>query len=162
MTEESDPQRRKFSSLSNDPDTLLDGVLDALREAGEDETEIASIGAGRLESLFHGGLEGTLWPRIEDLARHNPAFRRALRSAWAYGSPMFDRRQALLRSLGEFDDVTVRFVAIPEGFPVTTGYSWRSFRNEGPLRPEQLAGLLRQIANSLERDGDSGDEGPSG
>ena len=66
-----------------------------------DAHEIAMIGVGPLEVLFHQGHEDLLWPEIERLARSDPRFRRALASTWAYDSPRYDDRQALLRELGE-------------------------------------------------------------
>lgn len=59
------------------------------------------IGVGPLEVLFHQGHEDLLWPDIERLARSDPRFCRALASTWAYASPRYEDRQALLNELGE-------------------------------------------------------------
>jgi hypothetical protein len=61
---------------------------------------ISRLGVGPRESLFHHGHEEELRPQIEDLARRDERFRRALASAWAYDSAMFERREALLAELG--------------------------------------------------------------
>ena len=79
---------------------------------------ISHLGVGPLESLFHRGHKEDLWPEIEQLARHDERLRRALASSWAYDSPMFERREALLAELGESQAVQVSFVVYPEDFTV--------------------------------------------
>lgn len=59
------------------------------------------MGVGPLESLLHQGHGELLWPELERLARADPLFRRARRSTWAYDSPEYDRREALLAELPE-------------------------------------------------------------
>jgi hypothetical protein len=90
--------------LSDDPDALLDQILAQLHAHADDEDAVMMIGVGPLETLFHRGFESQLWPRIEQLARDDGTFRVALASVWAYNSPMFDRRRALLGELGADQD----------------------------------------------------------
>jgi uncharacterized protein DUF6869 len=151
---EPDPPRERIPYLSSDANALFDVVLDALRRAGDDDDQVMMIGAGALESLFHRGFEEALWPRIEEQARRDPVFRRALLTTWAYDSPMFARRKALLQELGESQAITVTFVAPPEGLPHTTGYSWRAFESNNSLGPVGDAdpgfrrALLKRVATA--------------
>jgi hypothetical protein len=86
------------------PEVALDHVVMMLHSTGEDDPRrVGRIGCGPLENLFHKGYEDGLWSRIEQLARDDPLFRRALASAWAYRSPRYADRRALLEELGEID-----------------------------------------------------------
>jgi hypothetical protein len=129
----------------------LDAVVDSLRSGPEPDDElILEVGCGPLESLVRGhGIE--LWPRIEQLARDDSRFRRALSHVWAYESPEFDRRQQLLEELGEFWSVAVRFVAYPTDFQDPPSIGWRAWEVVPDIPPGQLPGILRAIADSIER-----------
>jgi hypothetical protein len=123
-------------------------ILDATLEPDLDL--IGSVGAGALETLIrnHGG---ELWLEIERLARRNIRFRRALRSVWAYDSPEYERRSRLLGELGEWWPVEVRFVVEPEGLSGGSRLSWRARQVRGAIAPEELARILREIADNVER-----------
>ena len=84
------------------PEVALDHVVWMLQATPESDAErINAIGCGPLETLFHKGYEDRLWQSIERLAREDVRFRRALASAWAYQSPRYADRRALLEQLGE-------------------------------------------------------------
>ena len=81
------------------PDEMLDAIVAELHSTDDMDEELClEIGRGDLESVL-ARHEAALWDRIELLARSDPRFRRALRSVWAYGSPLYDRRAALLGEL---------------------------------------------------------------
>jgi hypothetical protein len=134
-------------------DDLLERLVAILNATPEPNEELISwIGCGDLENLIReDGVD--LWPRIEQLARVDVRFRRALRSVWAYDSPEFDRRQALLEELGEYWTTWVRFVVEPTDLTPNWGFSWRAIELEGSVPKRQLAPLLRSIADWCEREG---------
>jgi hypothetical protein len=79
----------------------LDEILALLHSTEDSDPElILDVGCGVLESLLFEH-EEELWPRIERLARDDVRFREALAAVWAYDSPAFERREALLAELGE-------------------------------------------------------------
>ena len=78
------------------------------------------------------------------------AFRRALAAVWAFDSPRYRDREALLEELGEFRKVTLRIVVEPRTFNPADGVEWRSFNVEGLREQPHLAGLLRGIADQLD------------
>jgi len=129
--------------------TRIVAIVNATAEPNEDL--LSWVGCGELENLIRNAGE-ELWPRIEKLARKDVRFRRALRSVWAYDSPEFDRRQALLADLGEFRTTWVRFVVEPTDLSESPGLSWRAVELEGSVSRRQLAPLLRSIADWCERD----------
>ncbi len=130
--------------------TRIVAIVNATPEPNEDL--LSWVGCGELENLIRdAGKE--LWPRIERLARKDVRFRRALRSVWAYDSPEFERRQALLGELGEFRTTWVRFVVEPTDLSEKPDLSWRAVELEGSVSRRQLAPLLRSIADWCERDG---------
>lgn len=136
---------------SSSPRRALDQIVDVLHHAEDLDAAAGEVGCGDLEDLFHAGHEKELWPEIERLARADPIFRRALRAAWAYDSPMFERREALLQELGEWRTTWVRFVVAPEFIGRDTPLSWRAVELEGSVRGSDLAKLLRSIADWAER-----------
>lgn len=83
------------------PSDLLRELIDRLNATDEpDDDLILEVGVGDLENLLrHHEVE--LWPEIERAARSDQRFRRALCSVWAYDSPQFESREALLAELGE-------------------------------------------------------------
>lgn len=94
----------------------LDQIVARLHSTPEPDPElILDVGCGVLESLLFEH-EEELWPTIERLAREDVRFRRALAAVWAYDSPAFERREALLAELGEFQTVAVSFVVQAEDF----------------------------------------------
>jgi uncharacterized protein DUF6869 len=129
-----------------EPNELLEDILRALHAADDPERIVGSVGAGPLETLIEHHGEA-LWPEIERLARADPVFRRSLRSVWAYDSPEFERRDQLLRELGEHWPVAVRFVVQPEDFLPEPRVSWRAIEVEGEVPADQLSRLLREIAD---------------
>jgi hypothetical protein len=63
------------------PDEALTEIVSILNStAAPDFDLIAEVGVGPLESLFLQGHEDALWPRVEQLAREDERFRRALAS----------------------------------------------------------------------------------
>lgn len=84
-------------------------------------------------------------------------FRRALRSVWAYDSPMEDARDALLGELGEWRTTWVRFVVEPKLLGQPDPLSWRAIELEGSVTPKQLAPLLRSMADWAEQQPDPDD-----
>jgi hypothetical protein len=87
--------------LADDRAGTLAAIVQEIHSHGDDADFVSMMGVGPLESLFHQGHGEALWPEVERLARTDPLFRRALRSVWAYDSPEFDRREALLAELPE-------------------------------------------------------------
>lgn len=134
------------------PDDALTRIVDALHASAEpDEELIGEQGAGPLESLLREH-ERELWPHVERLARDDIRFRRALAYAWAYDSSCFERRHALLEELGEFRTTWIRFVVQRSGLGDGEELSWRAVELEGGVDNARLAGLLRGIADWLERE----------
>ncbi len=133
------------------PDEVLDEIVATIDATPEPDFElIALAGAGPLESLFDDGYEDALWTRVETLARGNERFRRALSNVWAWDSAFFERREQLLRELGEHRQVTLRFVAEPRTFDDSDGFEWRAYEVEGISERPFLAALLRSIADQLD------------
>jgi len=86
-------------SETRTPEQLLGGLVELLHSTPEiDEDLCREVGVGNLESLLRDH-EVELWPKVEALAREDVRFRIALSSVWAYDSPAFARREALLREL---------------------------------------------------------------
>ena len=112
---------------------------------------ILEVGCGDLETLLRDD-EERLWSDVERSARSDVRFRRALAAVWAYDSPMYERRMALLLELRERVEVGVRFVVYPETFDVESQLGWRAIEVEGPIAPRRLAPLLRQIADWAEQE----------
>jgi len=135
------------------PNELLTRIVAVVNATPEPNEELLSwVGCGELENLIRdAGKE--LWPRIEKLARKDARFRRALRSVWAYDSPEYERRHALLEELGEFRTTWVRFVVERTDLSENPGLSWRAVELEGSVSRRQLAPLLRSIADWCEREG---------
>ncbi len=77
----------------DEAEALLDDLVARLDGTREPDADLSSeIGCGDLQEFIRtNGLR--LWPRVEQLARANVRFRRALRSVWAYDSPEFERRE---------------------------------------------------------------------
>jgi hypothetical protein len=138
-------------------DDALSEIASTLRSTVDPDPElIEHSGSGPLESLFHGGHEEELWPRIEQLAREDERFRRALSAVWAYDSPMFDQREALLEELGEFWQVRVSFVVYPKDFSVPPLLAHRAVAVDGEVPGGQLPNMLRRIADLYEREEPAG------
>ena len=83
------------------PSAALSRILADIHAHADDSDFIDNVGCGPLESLFHQGHGEEVWSEVETLARTDPLFRRALRSVWAYSSPEYDRREALLAELSD-------------------------------------------------------------
>jgi len=131
------------------PAELLARLVERLHEPTEPDPELCmDIGAGNLESLLRHH-EAELWPEIERLARTDIRFRRALSGVWAYDSPQFEQRVALLAELGEAREITVRFTVEPDDFSADPKLSWRAFESEGAISRRRLAEVLRQVADWL-------------
>jgi hypothetical protein len=134
------------------PDTALTHIMYELHTTPEPDNDLAlEVGTGPLETLLQEH-EEALWPRVEQLARDDVRFRRALSRVWAYDSPMFERRSALLEELGEFRTTWVRFVVTRDGFGKGEELSWRAAEVEGSVDDDRLATLLRSVADWLERE----------
>src|SRR4051812_22230808 len=115
------------------PRELLDEIVGRLAASATPSMDVCmDIGTGDLENLLRQH-ESELWPEIEQLARDNDRFRRALACAWAYDSPMFERRERLLQDLGESWPVTVRFMVDTEDFGDPPKLSWRARESNPPL-----------------------------
>jgi hypothetical protein len=135
-----------------EPRDLLADVVAVLDSTPEPDLElIGSVGAGSLETLVrnHGA---DLWEEVERLARQNIRFRRALRSVWAYDSAEYDRRTQLLKELGEWWRVELRFVVEPYDLLGGTRLEWRAREVRGAIAPQELARILREIADSVEQE----------
>jgi hypothetical protein len=125
----------------------LRSIVERLHSTPDPDPEVVvEVGVGDLENLVrdHGD---ELWPEIERLARSDPRFRRALACVWAYDSPEYDRRKALLAELGEHGTVTLRFVIQPQDFSSVPRLSWRAVEIENEPPGGQLSRLLREIAD---------------
>jgi hypothetical protein len=143
------------------PADLLARLVGALNESEQPDQWLCSeIGGGDLESLLRDN-ETELWPAVERLARTDVRFRRALSSVWAYDSPEFERREALLAELGEQREITVRFTVAPEDFSTDPALSWRAFEADGNITNRRLAGVLRELADWLDRRVPEADAGSS-
>lgn len=128
-------------------DEDLRSIVERLHSTAEPDPDLVrEVGAGVLENLIRDHGEA-LWPEIERLARADPIFRRALASVWAYDSPEFGRREALLAELGEHSSVMVRFVVEPEDFSPVGRLNWRAVEIQGEPPGGQLSRLLREIAD---------------
>ena len=156
MTESQGPEDQEGPPLirmilgEGSPSDLLSEQVTRLDATPEPDPDLClEVGCGDLESLL-GRHESELWPEVERLARENPRFRRALSSVWAYDSPMFSRREALLAELGEATEITLRFTVQPEDFSPDPQLSWRALETDARLSPNRLAEVLRSIANSVE------------
>ncbi|HUQ63085.1 MAG TPA: hypothetical protein VM121_04985 [Acidimicrobiales bacterium] len=134
------------------PAEFLERIVAVINSTPEPDEELVGwVGCGDLENLVRDhGVE--LWEQIERLARSDARFRRALRSVWAYDSPEYERRSALLGELGEFRTTWIRFVVEPTDLSDKPGLSWRAIELEGSVSKQQLAPLLRSIAEWFERD----------
>jgi hypothetical protein len=136
------------------PEERLGELVELLHAADEPDFDlIGEVGCGELENLVRAHGE-QLWPVLERLARADPIFRRALRSVWAYDSPEFERRDKLLRELGEHWPVTVRFEVEPQDFEAEPLVSWRAVEVDGAPPAGQLGRVLREVADWYEREGD--------
>lgn len=157
MESESDGRREPRTLL---PDLLLgrmaasDMLIELVRvlhTTDEPDPGLCSeVGCGDLEGLLRDH-ETELWPAVENLARTDLRFRRALASVWAYDSAQFDRRSALLADLGEVREVVVRFTVEPEDFSADPQLSWRAFEAEGIVTNRRLSETLRSVAEWLDR-----------
>lgn len=134
------------------PAEFLERIVAVINSTPEPDEELVRwVGCGDLENLVRDdGVE--LWEQIERLARSDARFRRALSYVWAYDSPEYERRHALLGELGEFRSTWVRFVVEPTDMSDKPGLSWRAIELEGSVTKEQLAPLLRSIADWCDRD----------
>lgn len=144
---------------NEDPAELLAEVVAMLDSTPEPDVElIAYVGVGALEEIVRQhGME--LWEEIESLARENVRFRRAMRSVWAYDSPEFERRIRLLGELGEWRPVQVSFVVEPSDLPAGFRVAWRTLEIRGEISPNELARVLREIADQVERKRPNGKAG---
>lgn len=149
------PSTTGVAFLSSDcvnADEFLESLVQKLHSTSDPEPDlIAEVGCGDLENLIREDGE-TLWPRIEQLARTDERFRRALSSVWAYDSPEYERRTTLLRELGETRLVRVSFVVEPEDFTPVPRVGWRAVKIEGEPPGRQLGRLLREVADWYERE----------
>lgn|GEM_PF-3953227 len=134
-----------------DPTDLLAEIVALLESTEEPDLElIGSVGAGALETLVRNhGVE--LWDEIERFARQDVRFRRALRSVWAYESPEYERRTELLGELREWWPIEVRFVVEPADLSGGPRVWWRAREVRGQIEPVELARVLREIADHVER-----------
>ena len=140
----------RFVAGRSTPVQVLDELVAVLHSTAEPDPQlIGQVGLGPLESLLLQH-EEELWPSLERLARNDERFRRALAAVWAYDSPAFDRREVLLKELGEFQDVTVTFVVQREDFGQPPLVSHRAVNIEGEIPGGQLPRILREIADRLE------------
>ena len=143
------PRRSLLPDLILDriePADMLEELRDVLYSTDEPDSDLCrDVGCGDLESLLSEH-ETALWPEIERLARSDVRFRRALSSVWAYDSPEFERRAALLAELGEGREITV----MPDDFSADPVLSWRAFEAEGSITNRRLAETLRALAKWLE------------
>jgi hypothetical protein len=134
------------------PADHLNSLVERLNATPEPDADlILDIGCGELENLIRDH-EAELWPEIEDLARTDIRFRRAFGSAWAYDSPEYERRQWLLKELGEFSPASVHFILQREDFLPNSLVSWRAVRIEGEPAAGQLSRILREIADWYDRE----------
>ena len=132
------------------PEAALDELVSVLHSTTEPDPElIMDVGCGVLESLLFTH-EEELWPTLERLAREDVRFRRALAAVWAYGSPAYERRHALLQELGEFWTVTVEFVVELDDFAQPPAVGHRAVHIDGEVPGGQLPRVLRSIAQWLE------------
>ena len=91
----------RFIAGITDVGDALDEIVALLHSTEDPDPELMlDVGCGVLESLLFEH-EEELWPKIERLARDDVRFREALAAVWAYDSPAFERREALLAELGE-------------------------------------------------------------
>jgi len=127
----------------------LDELARLIEEAPEDSADdlCLEIGCGDLETLLRRW-ELELWDEVERLARSSERFRRALRSVWAYDSPKFNERDALLWELSERRQFHLDAVVFPERLAEPgTDLGWRAIRPPGDIDFSELARLLRSMAD---------------
>lgn len=128
----------------------LDWYVTVLNEADDPDRAARQLGCGELEDLLRAH-EEELWPEVERLARADPVFRRALTSVWAYQSPMYEQRSALLEELGAWRSTWIRFVVQPTRIGQDSPLTWRAVELEGSVSKPDLAVLLRSLADWCER-----------
>lgn len=81
------------------PDEILDHIVRRLHEPAQlDEDLCVLIGCGELENLISAH-EDEIWLRVVEQATIDLRFRRVLSHSWAYDSPHWDERVALLAEL---------------------------------------------------------------
>ena len=135
-----------------DANDHLRALVEQLHSTDEPDVDlISAVGCGPLEDLISEAGE-ELWPEVERLARTDRLFRRALSSVWAYDSPEFEQRNQLLRELGEWWPVSVRFVVEPQDLLSESRVSWRAVEIDGGVPAGQLSRLLREIADWYDRE----------
>ena len=145
----------EMSVAKRKPQKLLAGLVKVLHSTPEPDPELClEVGSGSLEALL-AKHERKLWPEIEGLARTDVRFRRALSAVWAYDSPEYKRRTALLAELGESRRIKVSFTVEPDDFSSDPPLSWRAFDSKGTISNQRLAEVLRRIADWLDRQDDS-------
>jgi hypothetical protein len=88
----------------DDPHATLAQVVEELH-GDLDADGVMMVGVGPLESLLHQGHGEELWPELARLIRTDKIFRQALRATWAYSSPEYERREALLAAFAEEDGI---------------------------------------------------------
>ncbi len=132
------------------PIELLLELVESLNSTPIPDPDLCrETGCGPLESLLMVQ-EDQLWSEIEHLARTDRRFRRALASVWAYRSPRYEQRSALLAELGEVRELTIRFTVRPKDFSNDPPLSWHAAETPDGVRPGRLADVLRQIADWLD------------
>jgi hypothetical protein len=132
-----------------DPRGALAEVVNMVEAADPaDDNALGMIGAGPLESLLIHH-EDDLWDEVEQIARSNPRFLRALRSVWNYPSPRFEQRQQLLVELNEWRQVDLSLVAYDQSFD-GSGWTYRALKHDSSLSARDLACVLREVAADLE------------
>ena len=131
------------------PQVWLEEIVRSLH-ALETPRDVSKMGAGELEDLLQD-YEDQLWPEVVRLAENDTTFRHALAAVWAYQSPRFPDRVALLTGLGTFRKVHVEFIIFSSADEDDGGGSgWGDLVVEGNVSHMQLSAVLRRIANRLE------------
>jgi hypothetical protein len=95
-------------STTSTPDEILDHVIRRLHEPTVLDEELCSLlGCGELENLIRAH-EDEIWLRIVEQATIDRRFRLALSCSWAFDSPHFAERCALLEELAAAPPISRR------------------------------------------------------
>jgi len=128
----------------------LEDLVAALHAADDPDEAALDIGTGWLEALLHGETGQELWPRVDELARADPVFRRALSLSWAFSPDAPAEHKPLMWELGELQSASVNFITYPTVIGQTEPCQYRALKVDSPLSGLELARLLREIADDVE------------
>lgn len=133
-----------------EPAVEFEDLVRALHAADDPDVAALDIGTEWLESLLHGQRGQELWPQVDELARRDPVFRRALRDSWSFSPDAPPQHEPLMWELGEWRSVAVRFIVYSDRIGESEPCNFRALEVDSPLSGFELARLLREAADDVE------------